>query len=130
MSFNSPFGGPVEKPETNSFPPASNPNYETGNQPAAPETPSYGSAPAIQPTGKTNTFTIVSFILAIFFPLLGLILSIVAFKQTKATGDNSGLAKAGIVVGAILMALSIISSFVMFGVVTSSIENGTLVTVS
>lgn len=130
MSVNSPFGGPAEKPETNGFPPASNPNYETGNQPAASETPSYGSTPAVQPTGKTNTFTIVSFILAILFPLIGLIMSIVAFRQTKATGDNSGLAKAGIVVGAILMALSIIFSFAMFGLVASSIENGTLVTVS
>lgn len=64
-------------------------------------------APAAQPVHtptKTNTLAIWGFILAIFLPLIGLILSIVAINQVKKSHEGGkGLAIAGIVIGAILV---------------------------
>jgi hypothetical protein len=121
MSFNSPFN---------------NPNHNANNDPAPTNAPSadfnyanvpaYGHVPEVQPTGKNSTLSIVGLVLSILFPLIGLIISIVAWKQCAETGDNKGLAKAGIIVGAVLLALNIIFSFVIFGAITDAAMNGTL----
>lgn len=59
--------------------------------------------PAHTPT-KTNALAIWGFILAIFLPLIGLILSIVAMSQIKKRNEGGkGLAIAGIVIGSILL---------------------------
>ena len=79
------------------------------------DVPAYGSSPEVQPTGRTSTLSVVGFVLSFLFPLVGLILSIVARKQAKETGDNAGLAKAGIIIGAVFFALNIIAGFVLMG---------------
>lgn len=121
MSFNSPFSTPEQdaaKGPTPTSHPA--PEFNYGNVPA------YGDTPEVQPTGKNSTMSIVGLVLAILFPLIGLILSIVAWKQAAETGDNKGLAKAGIIVGAVLIVLNIVLSFVLLGAVNESAVNGTL----
>lgn len=58
----------------------------------------------VQPSTKTNGLAIWGFILAIFLPLIGLILSIVAMSQIKKRNEGGkGLAIAGIVIGSILL---------------------------
>lgn len=68
--------------------------------------PQYGSAqpPADYP-GKT--LGLIGFILAIVAPLIGLIVSVIARKQSKAAGMPNTLAKAGIIIGAILTVVAI-----------------------
>jgi tryptophan-rich sensory protein len=70
--------------------------------------------------------SVVGLVLSILFPLVGIIVSIVAWKQAAETGDNRGLAKAGIIVGAVLLALNIIFSFVFLGAMATATMDGTL----
>lgn len=63
-------------------------------------------APAAEVPGKT--LGIVGVILAILFPLIGLIVSIIAANQSKAAGVPNTPAKAGIIISIVLMALYII----------------------
>lgn len=60
-----------------------------------------------------KTLGIVGLILAIFFNLIGLIVSVVALNQSKAAGYKNPLAKAGIIVGAVLLALTVISTIIL-----------------
>lgn len=51
---------------------------------------------------KYNTMSIVGFVLAFFFALVGLICSIIGRKQCKETGEKGmGLATAGIIISII-----------------------------
>ena len=63
------------------------------------------AAPAYQPvpTGqKTNTLSIVGFILAFFVTVAGIIVSAIALRQIKQTGEGGhGLALAGVIIGSI-----------------------------
>lgn len=121
MSFNSPFSNPDQDASKDSTP-ASHPapDFNYANVPA------YGHSPEVQPTGRNSTMSIVGLVLSILLPLIGLIISIIAWKQAAETGDNRGLAKAGIIVGAVLMVLNVIFSFVMLGAVNEAALNSTL----
>lgn len=121
MSFNSPFNNPNQ--DTNGSVQANN---TAGSDFNYANVPAYGNAPQVQATGKNSTMSVVGFVLSILFPLVGLIISIVAWKQAAETGDNRGLAKAGIIVGAVLLALNIIFSFVFVGAMASATMDGTL----
>ena len=79
------------------------------------------SAPAGDYPGKT--LGIVGLILAIIVPLVGLIISIVAANQSKKAGFSNGLAKAGIIVGAILVALGIIVSIIYGIAIGAALSN-------
>lgn len=75
-----------------------------------PQTPHQDQHPVQpqQPT-KTNAMAIWGFILAIFLPLIGLILSIVAVNQIKKSHEGGkGLAIAGIIIGSILFFFQIL----------------------
>ena len=66
-------------------------------------------------TSKTNTLAIVSLILAFFLPLIGAILGHVALGQIKKSGEEGrGLALAGVIIGWVLTALAILSTFLFF----------------
>ena len=60
-----------------------------------------------------KTLGVVGIILAIIMPIVGLIISIIAHKQSKKAGHTNAIAKAGIIVGSILTALGIIASIIM-----------------
>jgi hypothetical protein len=73
------------------------------------------AAPAPAPAGTDfpgKTLGIVGLILAIFFNLIGLIVSAIALNQSKKAGYKNGPAKAGVIVGAILLVLSIIGTII------------------
>lgn len=77
------------------------------------EVPVAAPAPASTPaTFPGKTLGIVGLILAIFFNLIGLIVSIIAFNQSKSAGFKNTPAKAGIIVGAALLVLGIIIAVV------------------
>ena len=78
------------------------PQYNAPQQPG-------GALPADYP-GKT--LGLVGLILAIVVPLVGLIISLVAQKQSKDAGYPNQLAKIGVIIGAILLVLGIIGSIV------------------
>jgi hypothetical protein len=70
-----------------------------------------------QPTPDTypgKTLGIVGLIVSIFASLIGLIISIIAFNQSKAAGYKNTPAKAGIIVGIILLVLGVILSIAFF----------------
>jgi uncharacterized membrane protein len=53
---------------------------------------------------KTNTLTIIGFILAFFFPLVGLILCIIGLQQIKKRKEKGReLAIAGIIISSVFM---------------------------
>lgn len=64
---------------------------------------------------KTNTLAIVSLILAFFIPLVGAILGHVAMGQIKKTGEQGrGIALAGVILGWVFTALSILAAILFF----------------
>lgn len=65
-------------------------------------------APAPAPVSDGRTLGIVGLILAIFFSLIGLIVSIVALNQSKKAGVSNGPAVAGIVIGIIGLVVGLI----------------------
>ena len=73
----------------------------------------YASAGTPAQSDKTNVLAIVGLILAIFVPLVGVILGFVARSQIKRTGEKgAGLALAAIIVGFALIVLGIIVGIV------------------
>lgn len=70
------------------------------------------AAPAAAPAGgsqKTNTMAIIALVLAFIFPLIGLILAIVAKSQIKKTGEGGdGLATAALILSIIFLVLEFI----------------------
>lgn len=67
---------------------------------------------------KTNTLSIVGFILAFFVPIAGLVCSIIARKQIHANNEGgAGLALAGLIISIVEIALTVIST--MIGIIVS-----------
>ena len=67
------------------------------------------------PKDKSNTIAIVGFIMSFFVPIAGLICSIIGFNKAKKEGlDHQGLALAGIILSALSLAGSIISTIIGF----------------
>jgi Domain of unknown function (DUF4190) len=78
------------------------------------------AAPAYQPavvTGpKTNVLAIVGFILAFVVTLAGIIVSAIALRQIKQTGEGGhGLALAGVILGIVFSIFWIIYFVVVIG---------------
>jgi hypothetical protein len=95
--------------------------------PAA-STPSSSGGLATPPAGVDypgKTLGIVGLIVAIFFNLIGLIISVIAYNQSKAAGYKNTPAFVGIIVGAVLLVLGIIIGiiyFVTLGAIVSSVD--------
>ena len=67
--------------------------------------PQYGGPPAQDPG---RTMGIVGLVLAIFCNLIGLVVSIIAFNKSKQAGFKNNIARAGILVGAVLFVIGLI----------------------
>ncbi len=85
------------------------------------------SAP--QPAAGTGedpgkTLGIVGLVLAIVLPLIGLIVSIIARKKSREAGFDNGLAKAGIIVGIILLVLGIIGTIASVALGIAAVDAG------
>lgn len=86
-------------------------------------TPAPTPAPApASDAGKT--LGIVGLVLAFLFPLIGLILSIIANNQSKAAGLTNGPAKAGIIISIIFLALGLLFTILWFGIFAAAFSTG------
>lgn len=86
--------------------------------------PSSGGQLTTAPAGTDfpgKTLGIVGLIVAIFFNLIGLIISVIALNQSKTAGYTNGPAKAGIIVGAILLVVGIIVGIIVSVVVPAAV---------
>lgn len=84
------------------------------------------AAPTPAPAGTDfpgKTLGIVGLILAFFFNLIGIIVSAIALSQSKKAGYKNGPAKAGIIVGIILLILWIIVG-IIFAVAGATLFGG------
>jgi hypothetical protein len=81
------------------------------------------AAPGTDYPGKT--LGIVGLIVAIFANLIGLIISIIAFNQSKKAGFKNTPALAGIIVGAVLTALGIIIAIFSIVAAVAAVNAGT-----
>jgi hypothetical protein len=83
-----------------------NPN-DPSTQPEQP--PAYVPQQASQPQSQTQDpgkgLGIAGFILAFFFPFIGIILSIVGYVKSKRAGFKNGLALAGIILNSVFLVL-------------------------
>ncbi|MDR2524119.1 MAG: DUF4190 domain-containing protein [Candidatus Nomurabacteria bacterium] len=71
---------------------------------------------------STNTMAILGLIFAFIFPIVGLILSIVAKGQIKKTGEGgSGLATAGLIISIVWMAFIVIWMIVVIAAAGTAI---------
>lgn len=71
-----------------------------------------------QDPGKT--LAIIGIVLAFFFSIAGLIVSIIASKKSKAAGFNGQLAKIGIIINGVLIAISIVVCGLLLSLTLSS----------
>ena len=67
--------------------------------------------PTPAPGDPGRTLCIVGLILAFFCSLIGLIISIIAYRQSQQAGYKNNIALAGIIVGAISLVLGLILQF-------------------
>lgn len=94
--------------------------YPQGAYP--PAAPPYGAAPSYDQGGQQGpvpgkTLGIVAFVVTFFASVIGLILGIVAYVQSKKAGVKNGWALAAIILGAVLTVLGIIAAIVVFALV-------------
>lgn len=78
--------------------------------------------PGVDYPGKT--LGIVGLIVAIFANIIGMIISIIAFNQSKSAGYKNTPALAGIVVGAVLAGIGIIVGIIVFAVFAAAVNSG------
>lgn len=136
MTTNDTFGSPYSSPDPNEHgdnPYVGDPGYSQAPQQAytaqyATPQPNYTQQYVPQPNytqqyppqgaygypmaavDQWNGMCIAGFICSFFFPLVGLVLSIIALVQINKTGEKSrGMAIAGIVIGGISTALALIA---------------------
>lgn len=76
-------------------------------------TPAPAPTPAAPAASDGKTLGIVGLILAIFIPIVGLIVSIVARGQSKRAGVSNGAATAGIVISILILVIGIIVAIVV-----------------
>ncbi|MGP3535811.1 hypothetical protein ACTU3I_13515 [Microbacterium sp. RD1] len=82
-------------------------------------------APGQDYPGKT--LGIVGLIVAIFASLIGLIISAIALSQSKKAGYKNTPALAGVIVGSILLALTIIFWIIWAVVIAAAVGSGAYV---
>jgi hypothetical protein len=73
-----------------------------------------------------KTLGIVGLIVAIFFNLIGLIISAIALNQSKKAGYKNTPALVGVIIGAVLLAIGIIISIVWGAAIFAAISSGNM----
>lgn len=85
-----------------------------------------------QPTGagpeaKTNTLAIVGFVASFLVNIVGIIVSAIALKQIKQSGEKGrGLAIAGLVIGSLSLLVGLIIGILMIVGIVNAAQNGTI----
>ena len=100
-----------------------------------PPPPSYTPAPtpeqpySAQPYGaqaKTNVLAIISLVAAFVFPLAGIVTGHIALSQIRKTGEQGrGLAKAGLILSYVFVALGIIITVIYIIIIVAVASSGT-----
>lgn len=92
-------------------PPIETPQPVPAFQPPAASHPTPEPQPSIQPAGEDpgKTLAIIGIILAFFFNVVGLILSIIARSKSKKAGYPTTLATIGIVLNSVFILLSVLA---------------------
>lgn len=72
-----------------------------------------------------KTLGVVGLIVAIFFNLIGLIISAIALNQSKKAGYKNTPALVGVIIGAVLLGIGIIVSIVFGAAIIAAISSGT-----
>jgi len=81
--------------------------------------------PAATPaTYPGKTLGIVGLIVSIFFSLIGFIISLIAFNQSKAAGFKNTPAKVGIILGIVFFVLGIIGTVLFFTLIAAACNSG------
>lgn len=104
-------------------PPQDRPSYGEGPPTGYPPPPAYQAPPSQEVPGRT--LGIVGLVLSFFTAIVGLIVSIIALRQSKKAGHGNGPAVAGIVVGAlttVLAAVGIIVAIIAFATVAQKCQ--------
>jgi hypothetical protein len=90
------------------------------------------AAPAYQPAAagqKTNTLAIVGFILSFLVTVAGIIVSAIALRQIKQTGEGGhGLALAGVILGVVFTVLWVIYIIVVVALAATAASLGAYTT--
>jgi hypothetical protein len=86
---------------------------------ASPATPTYVEDPK-------KTLGIVGLVLAVLFPLAGLIVCLVARNRSRAAGFTNRLAKVGVIAAIVLIAVSIVISGLIVAVGVAITGDATL----
>jgi len=97
------------QPGAPQYAPPGAPQYAPPPYGAYPPGTAYGYPPPVDPG---RTLGIVGLIFSFLMPLIGLILSIVARSSSKRVGINNTMAKAGIWISSILLAIGVIVAVV------------------
>lgn len=90
-----------------------------GQAPQQPYGQPYAQQPAVYPQDRWNGMAIAGFVCSFIFSIVGLVLSIIGYNQTKKTGEKGKeLALAGIIISglSIVMTIVMIIAFVVIGV--------------
>lgn len=90
-----------------------------GQAPQQPYGQPYAQQPAAYPQDRWNGMAIAGFVCSFLFSIVGLVLSIIGYNQTKKTGEKGKeLALAGIIISglSIVMTIVMIIAFVVIGV--------------
>lgn len=77
--------------------------------------------------GETNVLAIVGFILSFFSLIIGLVCSIIGYKQAsdpKYNGNGKGLALAGIIISSVSMAIVLITVICVIAGAACIVANG------
>ncbi len=101
--------------------PVQPPPQPVQQSPASPAPTPQGQQPSPPPQSKS--LSIVGLVLAVFLPIVGLIVSIVAFSKAKRSGQNTSLAIAGIVVGIIMTLVFAGVAWALLGSTSSGIQD-------
>lgn len=70
----------------------------------------YQAVPPPPAADPNRTLSIVGFVLAFLCSIAGLVISIIAFNRSKQLGYTNNLAKAGIIISAVLIALGVLAN--------------------
>jgi hypothetical protein len=79
------------------------------NAPAGPASPSEPSTPIGKKPGRALAIVGFILVLSVLLSPIGLIISIVAYRRSRRSGYENGIARAGIIVGSIVVFLMLIS---------------------
>jgi hypothetical protein len=83
------------------------------------------AAPGVDFPGKT--LGVVGLVVAIFFNLIGLIISAIALSQSRRAGYKNTPALVGVIIGSVLLALGIIIGIIVVIASVAAVNSGAYV---